>query len=151
VRRERGRQGDFQRPLPSVLTAMADHFHHHHENHQGTPVSPGILKKTSDSLHADGTPWSSMPPPSAVKLHSGGFSLSVGSPQADGQCMWRQEAQKWKDIALSDRRELNHKVARLEAEVMEVRSQSLHPHTTTVLCSVSLLLLEAKQHAQAWS
>jgi hypothetical protein len=117
---------------------------------QGTPVSPGILKKTSDSLHAgnDGTP-SSRPPPSAVKLNSGGFQFSLGS-QADGEGMWRQEAQKWKDIALSDRRELNHKVARLEAEVMEVRSRSLHPHTTIVLCSVSWRLLEAEQHAQAW-
>jgi hypothetical protein len=138
---------------------MAEHFHHNQQNHQGTPVSPGILKRTLNSPHAgdDGTPGSSKPPPSAIKLNSGGFSLSfthagekfsLGSSQADGESMWRQEAQKWRDIALSDRRELNHKVARLESEVMEVRSW--RPYSTLLLHSVLLRLLQAMQHAQAW-
>jgi hypothetical protein len=137
---------------------MAEHFHHNQQNHQGTPVSPGILKRTLNSPHAgdDGTPGSSKPPPSAIKLSSGGFSLSFshgekfspGSSQADGEGMWRQEAQKWRDIALSDRRELNHKVARLESEVMEVRSG--RPYSTLLLHQVLLRLLQATQHAQAW-
>lgn len=51
--------------------------------------------------------------------------------------MWKREAEKWREVALADRRELSRKVAKLEAEILQVRSKadfSCHQSCNPFIC-----------------